>query len=72
MSEVIEESYREIFEVVKNELRHRNLDAIIKSGFVLSGGGSEINSIQELVRDYFSTVVLYFSNLDAVKYHASK
>ena len=54
LSEVIEESYREIFEAVKNELRHRNLDAIIKSGFVLSGGGSEINSIQELMREYFS------------------
>jgi len=54
LSEVIEESYREIFEAVKNELKHRNLEAMIKSGFVLSGGGSEINSIQELVRDYFS------------------
>ena len=54
LSEVIEESYREIFEAVKNELKHRNLETMIKSGFVLSGGGSEINSIQELVRDYFS------------------
>jgi len=54
MSEVVEESYREIFEVLKNELKHQNLDSIIKSGFVLCGGGSEINSIQELVRVYFS------------------
>ena len=54
LSEVIEESYREIFEELKNELKHRNLDSIIKSGFVLCGGGSEIGSIEELVRDFFS------------------
>lgn len=54
LSAVIEESYREIFEELKNELKHRNLDSIIKSGFVLSGGGSEIGSIEELVRDCFS------------------
>ena len=54
LSEVIEESYREIFEELKNELKHRNLDSIIKSGFVLCGGGSEISSIEELVRDFFS------------------
>jgi len=54
LSAVIEESYREIFEELKNELKHRNLDSIIKSGFVLCGGGSEIGSIEELVRDYFS------------------
>ena len=54
LSEVIEESYREIFEELKNELKHRNLDTIIRSGFVLCGGGSEIDSIEELVRDFFS------------------
>ena len=54
LSEVIEESYREIFEALKNELKHRNLDSIIRSGFVLCGGGSEINSIEELIRDFFS------------------
>ena len=54
LSAVIEESYREIFEELKNELKHRNLDSIIKSGFVLCGGGSEIGSIEELVRDCFS------------------
>ena len=54
LSEVIEETYREIFEAVKNELKHRNLDTIIKSGFVLCGGGSEINFVEELVRDFFS------------------
>jgi cell division protein FtsA len=54
LSDVIEESYREIFELLKNELKHRNLDKIIKSGFVLCGGGSEINSIEELIRNFFS------------------
>ena len=54
LSEVIEESYRVIFEELKNELKHRNLDTFIRSGFVLCGGGSEIGSIEELVRDFFS------------------
>ena len=54
LSEVIEESYRAIFEELKNELKHRNLDTIIRSGFVLCGGGSEIGSIEGLVRDFFS------------------
>ena len=54
LSEVIEESYREIFEALKNELVHRNLYSLIKSGFVLCGGGAEINSIEELIRDFFS------------------
>ena len=54
LSEVIEVAYREIFTLLKNELKHHNLDGIIKSGFVLCGGASEINSIEELVRDFFS------------------
>jgi len=54
LSEVIEMAYREIFMLLKNELKHHNLDTIIKSGFVLCGGASKINSIEELVRDFFS------------------
>jgi len=54
LSEVIEVAYREIFTLLKNELKHHKLDSIIKSGFVLCGGASEINSIEELVRDFFS------------------
>mgnify|MGYP000073578648 FL=1 len=54
LSEVIEEAYRDIFELLKNELKHHNLDSILKSGFVLCGGAAEINSIEELVRDFFS------------------
>ena len=54
LSEVIEGAYREIFTLLKNELKHHNLDGIIKSGFVLCGGGAEVNSIVELVRDFFS------------------
>jgi len=54
LSEVIEEAYCEIFTLLKNELKHHKLDEIIKSGFVLCGGGVEINSIVELVRDFFS------------------
>jgi len=54
LSEVVEAAYREIFLLLKNELKHHNLDAIIKSGFVLCGGASKIYSIEELVRDFFS------------------
>jgi len=54
LSEVIETAYREIFTLLKDELKHHNLYDIIKSGFVLCGGASKINSIEELVRDFFS------------------
>jgi len=54
LSEVIEEAYREIFILLNNELKHHNLHAIIKSGFVLCGGGVQIDSMVELVRDFFS------------------
>ena len=54
LSEVIEGSYYEIFTLLKNELKHHNLEGMIKSGFVLCGGASKIISIEELVRDFFS------------------
>ena len=54
LSEVIEEAYCNIFEILKNELKHHNLERILKSGFVLCGGAAEINSIEELVRNFFS------------------
>ena len=54
LSEVIEEGYREILLLIKNELKFHNLEGIIKSGFVLCGGGSEVNSFEELVRDFFT------------------
>jgi len=73
LSEVIEGAYRDIFELLKNELKHHNLDRILKSGFVLCGGAAEINSIEELVRDFFSKRVkmgkiqrLRLSGLEAV------
>jgi cell division protein FtsA len=57
LSEVIEDAYCEIFTVLKNELKHHSVDKIIKSGFILCGGGSEIDSIEEFVREFFSTRV---------------
>ena len=54
LSEVIEEAYREILLALKNELKHRKLDTIIKSGFVLCGGGAQVISCEELVRDFFT------------------
>ena len=57
LSEVIEGAYCEIFKLLDNELKHHNLGAILKSGFVLCGGGAQINSIVELGRDFFSNRV---------------
>jgi cell division protein FtsA len=54
LSEVIEEAYTEILLALKNELKHHNLDTIIKSGFVLCGGGAQVISCEELVRDFFT------------------
>jgi cell division protein FtsA len=54
LSEVIEEAYREILLALKNDLKHHNLDTIIKSGFVLCGGGAQVISCEELVRDFFT------------------
>ncbi len=54
LSEVIEAAYRDILLLLKNELKYHNLDGIIKSGFVLCGGGSEIKSFEDLVRDFFT------------------
>jgi cell division protein FtsA len=54
LSEVIEEAYREILLALKNELKHHNLETIIKSGFVLCGGGAQVISCEELVRDFFT------------------
>ncbi|MDG1870274.1 MAG: cell division FtsA domain-containing protein, partial [Candidatus Thioglobus sp.] len=54
LSEVIEEAYREILLALKNQLKHHNLDTIIKSGFVLCGGGAQVISCEELVRDFFT------------------
>lgn len=54
LSEVIEEAYSEILLALKNELKHYNLDTIIKSGFVLCGGGAQVIACEELVRDFFT------------------
>jgi cell division protein FtsA len=54
LSEVIEEAYCEILLALKNELKHHNLVTIIKSGFVLCGGGAQVISCEELVRDFFT------------------
>jgi cell division protein FtsA len=54
LSEVIEEAYISILSVLKNELRHHNLEANIKSGFVLCGGGAQALGCEELVREFFT------------------
>ena len=54
LSEVIQDSYLEILAQLKIDLKYHNLDSIIKSGFVLCGGGSEVESFEELVRDFFT------------------
>jgi len=54
LSEVIEEAYVNILSRLKNELRHHNLEANIKSGFVLCGGGAQALGCEELVRKFFT------------------
>ena len=54
LSEVIEEAYISILSALKNELRHHNLEANIKSGFVLCGGGAQALGCEELVREFFT------------------
>jgi cell division ATPase FtsA len=39
---------------LKNELRHHNLEANIKSGFVLCGGGAQAMGCEVLVREFFT------------------
>jgi cell division protein FtsA len=54
LSEVIEEAYVYILSTLKNELRHHNLEANIKSGFVLCGGGAQAMGCEVLVREFFT------------------
>jgi len=54
LSEVIEEAYVTILSLVKNDLKHRNLEVNLKAGFVLCGGGAEIIGCEDLVRSFFS------------------
>ena len=54
LSEVIEEAYVDILSTLKNELRHHNIEANIKSGFVLCGGGAQALGCEELVRNFFT------------------
>ena len=55
LSEVIEEAYIDILSTLKNELRHPdNLEANVKSGFVLCGGGAQALGCEELVRKFFT------------------
>jgi len=54
LSEVIEEAYVNILSTLKSELRHHNLEANIKSGFVLCGGGAQAFGCEELVREFFT------------------
>jgi len=55
LSEVIEEAYIDILSTLKNELRHPdNLEANVKSGFVLCGCGAQALGCEELVREFFT------------------
>ena len=54
LSEVVEEAYVDILSLVKNVLKHRNLEGSLKAGFVLCGGGAEIAGCEDLVRSFFS------------------
>ena len=54
LSEVVEEAYVDILSLIKNDLKNRNLEGSIKAGFVLCGGGAEVDGCEDLVRSFFS------------------
>ena len=54
LSEVIEEAYVKILSTLMNELRHHNIESIIKSAFDLRGGGAQAFGCEELVREFFT------------------
>jgi len=57
LSEVIEPRIREIFELIKLEIEKSDFKGDYTFGIVLTGGGSKLNSIQNLVYDIFNMPV---------------
>ena len=53
LTEVIEKSYLELFSIIKKDLQKNKLYSLIKSGFVLSGGGAKILNCNKLALDFF-------------------
>lgn len=53
LCEVIEASYLELFSLIKKKLTEKKLNKLLKSGFVLVGGGMQINGCDRLAFKYF-------------------
>jgi len=65
LAEVIEETYLDIFSLLKNNLQHKGIYKNLKSGIVLCGGGSRISGCEEFVRGFMSKRV----KLSSIKRH---
>ncbi len=53
LSEVIKESYLEVFKLIRKKLNDQNLYRSLKSGFVLVGGGAKIKDCDQLMQSLY-------------------
>jgi cell division protein FtsA len=61
---VINPRVEEIFTLLKAKYTSLNVDGLIASNMILTGGGSELNHIAQTVGDIFSKMVKVVSNND--------
>lgn len=64
LAEVIEPRYRELFEMVLNQIRESGLDGQIAAGVVLTGGTAKMEGALELAEDVFQMPVRLGSPID--------
>lgn len=53
LAEVVEPRYEELFSLIQAELRRNNLEDILGSGVVVTGGSSRMEGVVELAEDIF-------------------
>jgi cell division protein FtsA len=51
LGEVLEPRARELFEIMREHLRQAGVMELCNAGFVLTGGGSRLNSMTEIAED---------------------
>lgn len=54
LAEIIQDSYLKILSAIKNDINDKKIINNLKAGFVLSGGGAQIQACEALVRSFFS------------------
>jgi len=57
LAEVVEPRYEELFLMIQSELRRHNLEEMIGSGIVLTGGAARMPGVVELAEDVFQIPV---------------